>query len=52
MNIRVGAGPTSREQALTLAAEHCLFCPDLTPDALAELAADLIAHDWWCFWWD
>lgn len=52
MNIRVGMGPTSRDDAIRLAEEHSLFCSEIAPDALIELAADLIAHQWWRFWWD
>lgn len=53
MNLRVSRPPCSRDEALALAREHELFCSDVLIDVtLAELAARLIADDWWHFWWD
>jgi hypothetical protein len=53
MNLRVARAPQSRPEALELAREHYLFCSEQLNEAtLAELAADLIEHDWWFFWWD
>jgi hypothetical protein len=52
MNIRVGMGPASREEALSLAEEHMLFCSEIPPNELIDHAANLIAHSWWYFWWD
>lgn len=53
MNLRVARGPQSRPEAIELAGEHYLFCSDqLNEVTLVELAACLIEHDWWFFWWD
>lgn len=53
MNLRVSRPPCSRGQALALAREHDLFCSDALNDVtLVELAAHLIADDWWHFRWD
>jgi hypothetical protein len=53
MNLRVSRPPSSRDEALALAREHDLFCGDALNDmTLTELAAQLIADDWWFFWWD
>lgn len=53
MNLGASRPPCSRGQALALAREHDLFCGDTLNDVtLAELAAHLIADDWWFFWWD
>jgi len=53
MDIRVQRTATSRDEAIELAREHFLFCPDVLGDVtLHELAAHLIENDWWFFWWD
>jgi hypothetical protein len=53
MNIRVQRPPSSRDEALSLAREHNLFCSDALNDMnYADLAACLLNDDWWFFWWD
>jgi hypothetical protein len=53
MDIRVERTLSSRDEAIELAREHFLFCPDaLNEMTLRELAAHLIENDWWFFWWD
>lgn len=55
LNIRVAHKPTSREEALALAQELYAYCPDTIDQGVgtqSNLAAFLLAHDWWFFWWD
>lgn len=55
MNLRVTRRPASRGEALGLAREHHDYCPDNireAPGSLAAYAAQLMASDWWYFWWD
>ncbi len=55
LNLRAASKPKSREEALSLAAEHYEFCPDTVDQGvgtLETLAACLLEHDWWHFWWD
>jgi hypothetical protein len=55
MNIRVSKRPSSRKEALALAREHYAYCNDIIDQGygnLSALAAALMAHDWWYFWWD
>jgi hypothetical protein len=52
MNLRVARKPASREEAIELARVQYTYCPDLVDGFLSPLAADLMAHDWWYFWWD
>lgn len=52
LQLRAGKRPETREEALALAREHYAYCPDLGEQTLSELAAGLMANDWWFFWWD
>ena len=55
VQIRVATRPATRDEALALAREHYLYCNDTVDQgtgALAPLAAELMASDWWYFWWD
>jgi len=55
MYLRVERRPKTRDEALKLAREHALFCPDIIDQGYgtpAALAAALMAHDAWFFWWD
>jgi Domain of unknown function (DUF4253) len=50
IDIRVSRKPQTREEALLLAREHLKFC--LTEATLGESAAELMATNWWHFYWD
>jgi hypothetical protein len=55
INLRVTVKPETREQALALAREQYIYCPDTVDQGVptySALAADLMANDWWFFWWD
>ncbi len=51
----VSKPPTTQEEALALAWEHYLYCPDVVEqgvESIAKLAEVLINHECWYFWWD
>ncbi|MGM1057920.1 DUF4253 domain-containing protein [Saccharothrix sp. Mg75] len=53
----VAAPPTTREEALAVAAEHFALCPDNVrqggaPNTLAAYADRLVGDHSWVFWWD
>lgn len=50
IDVRVTRKPATREEALVLAREHLKFCA--TGATLAEAAAELMATNWWHFYWD
>ncbi|MFE9637259.1 DUF4253 domain-containing protein [Streptomyces sp. NPDC006463] len=57
LHLSVATPPTSREDALLVAAEHFAFCPDNIwqgprPQTLAAYAERLIDTQCWEFWWD
>lgn len=55
ISVRVQRRPTTQEEALELARELYAYCPDIVDQGvgtLSNLAAELMAHDWWFFWWD
>jgi hypothetical protein len=55
INIRVAAKPKTRDDALALARDHYIYCTDIIDqdvETYSALAADLMANDWWFFWWD
>ena len=55
LNLRVARPPATREAALELAREHFAYCEDIVlqgTETLSNLAASLMAHDSWYFWWD
>jgi len=55
INLWVATKPQTREEALALAREIHVYCPDLIDQDLetySALAADLMANEWWNFWWD
>jgi hypothetical protein len=55
MNIRVRRRPSNRAEALDLAREQYSYCSDIVEQgvgSLSALAAALMEHDWWFFWWD
>jgi hypothetical protein len=55
INLRVASKPKTREEALALARDHYIYCSDIIDQGVgttSALAADLMANDWWYFWWD
>ena len=55
INVRVATRPKSREEALALARDQYIYCADVIDQGVytySALAADLMANDWWYFWWD
>lgn len=55
INLRVARKPETRGEALALASDYHIYCPDIIDQgvgAYSALAADLMANDWWGFWWD
>lgn len=57
LHLSVAAPPTSRAQALAVAAEHFAFCPDniwqgTRAGTLAAYAAEIMDAASWDFWWD
>jgi hypothetical protein len=55
LNLRVARKPTTREEAIELARLQYAYCYDIVDqgtNSLSALAAELMAHDWWFFWWD
>ncbi|MEW2373902.1 DUF4253 domain-containing protein [Streptomyces sp. NPDC006656] len=57
LHLSIATPPTSREDALLVAAEHFAFCPDNIwngphPQTLAAYAERLIDTHCWDFWWD
>jgi len=55
IDMRVAARPKTREEALALARDQYLYCPDNIDQGVgtySALAAVLMQSDWWFFWWD
>ena len=55
VELRVQRRPASREEAIALAGELYLYCNDAIDQGhgtVSAFAADLMASDWWYFWWD
>lgn len=55
LNMRVARKPSTREEALELAQAHYIYCNDIIDQGVGSyraLASELMAHDWWFFWWD
>ncbi len=55
INLRVASKPRTREEALALARDQYVYCNDIIDQgypSYSTLAADLMANDWWYFWWD
>lgn len=55
INLRVARKPQTREEALALARSQYIYCPDIIDQGVgtySALAADLMADEWWGFWWD
>lgn len=55
INLRVAKRPQTREEALALARDQHIYCADIIDQGVqtySALAADLMANNWWYFWWD
>ena len=55
INMRVAAKPKTRKEALALARDQHIYCSDVIDQGVQTYsahAADLMANDWWFFWWD
>jgi Domain of unknown function (DUF4253) len=55
VEVEVTKPPRTRDEALELAREHYLYCPDLLlagSNTLQELAARLLDAPLWSFWWE
>jgi uncharacterized protein DUF4253 len=55
MDLRLARPPQSRGDALDLAREHYVYCPDSLKQGrgtLSSWAALLLGNAWWSFWWD
>jgi hypothetical protein len=55
--LSVAAPPTTKEEALAVAAEHFAFCPDNVwqghdPQTLTGYAKRIVKDHSWAFWWD
>lgn len=54
-NVRVSRKPATRDEAIALAHVQYAYCYDIVDQgthSISRLAAELMAHDWWFFWWD
>lgn len=54
-NLRVTRKPATRDEAIALAHVQYAYCKDIVDqgtESISRLAAELMAHDWWFFWWD
>lgn len=55
LTLRVKHRPKTRSEALNLAREAYAYCPDSVDQGLgnlSNLAAAMMADEWWGFWWD
>jgi hypothetical protein len=55
MNLRVARKPATRDEAIEVARVQHAYCNDIVDQgtySLSALAIDLMAHNWWYFWWD
>jgi hypothetical protein len=55
LNFLVSRKPATHEEALELARVQYMYCNDIIDQgvgSLRALAAELMANDWWFFWWD
>ncbi len=55
INMRVRRKPKTRDEALALARDQYVYCSDIIDQGVgtySALAAELIANEWWYFWWD
>ena len=55
LNLRVKRKPATHDEAVALARVQHLYCNDIIDQGVGSfraLATELMAHDWWFFWWD
>lgn len=55
IELKVGRKPATRDEAIELARVQYAYCNDIVDQGTGTysvLAAELMAHDWWFFWWD
>ena len=55
MNLQVVRKPATCDEALELARVQHAYCNDIVEQGtydLRTLATELLAHNWWYFWWD
>jgi hypothetical protein len=55
IDLKVARKPTTRDEAIELARVQYVYCNDIVDQGTGSysvLAAELMAHDWWFFWWD
>ncbi len=55
LNLRIARKPATRDEAMLLAREFYAYCPDVIEqgaNTFSALAANLMANNWWYFWWD
>ena len=55
LNLRVARKPATAEEALELARTQYVYCNDIIDQGVGTyraLAAELMANNWWFFWWD
>jgi predicted DNA-binding WGR domain protein len=55
LEMKVANPPRTKEEALKLAREQCIYCPDIVDqgtNTIARLAAELLNSPHWFFWWD
>jgi hypothetical protein len=55
IDLKVARKPTTRDEAIELARVQYAYCNDIVDQGTGSysvLAAELMAHDWWFFWWD
>lgn len=55
IEMQVGRPPTTREEALILAREQYVYCPDIVQqgvETIEALAATVLNAKVWYFWWD
>jgi Domain of unknown function (DUF4253) len=55
VDLKVVRKPATRDEAIELARVQYAYCADIVDQGCGSysvLAAQLMAHDWWFFWWD
>jgi hypothetical protein len=55
IDLKVMRKPTTRDEAIELARVQYAYCADIIDQGCGSysvLAAQVLAHDWWFFWWD